>query len=76
MGTANVFLQSLAYALDFADEVCIVDHKVSDIINGKTKSHPMGKILTITELIRLIRMIKEETIHFERIDQYNVIFRV
>jgi hypothetical protein len=30
IGTANVFLQSLAYSLDFADEICIVDYKVSD----------------------------------------------
>jgi hypothetical protein len=29
LGTANVFLQSLAYSLDFADEICIVDYKVS-----------------------------------------------
>jgi hypothetical protein len=28
LGTANVFLQSLAYSLDFADEICIVDYKV------------------------------------------------
>ncbi|CAM4741050.1 unnamed protein product [Rotaria magnacalcarata] len=27
LGTANVFLQSLAYSLDFADEICIVDYK-------------------------------------------------
>ena len=30
LGTANVFLQSLAYSLDFADEICIVDYKVRD----------------------------------------------
>jgi len=28
LGTANVFLQSLAYSLDFTDEICIVDYKV------------------------------------------------
>ncbi|CAF1296276.1 unnamed protein product, partial [Didymodactylos carnosus] len=27
LGTANVFLQSLAYSLDFDDEICIVDYK-------------------------------------------------
>ncbi|CAF4338572.1 unnamed protein product, partial [Rotaria sp. Silwood2] len=27
LGTANAFLQSLAYSLDFADEICIVDYK-------------------------------------------------
>ncbi|CAF0816111.1 unnamed protein product [Adineta ricciae] len=27
LGTANVFLQSLAYSLDFSDEICIVDYK-------------------------------------------------
>ena len=29
IGTANAFLQSLAYCLDFNDEICIVDYKVS-----------------------------------------------
>lgn len=28
IGTANVFVQSLAYLLDFDDEVAIVDYKV------------------------------------------------
>ncbi|CAF3182883.1 unnamed protein product [Rotaria socialis] len=30
LGTANVFLQSLAYSLDFSDEICIVDYKGSE----------------------------------------------
>jgi hypothetical protein len=29
VGTANVFLQNLAYLLDFDDEICIVDYKAS-----------------------------------------------
>lgn len=29
VGTANVFLQSLAYALDFNDKLAITDYKVS-----------------------------------------------
>lgn len=29
IGTARVFPQSLAYLLDFDDEICIVDYKAS-----------------------------------------------
>ena len=32
VGTANVFLQSLAYALDFNDKLSITDYKVCDNI--------------------------------------------
>ncbi len=32
IGTAGVFLQSLAYLLDFDDEINIVDYKVSTLI--------------------------------------------
>ena len=39
LGTANVFLQSLAYSLDFADEICIVDYKVS---KGQEKENQMN----------------------------------
>ena len=31
VGTANVFLQSLSYALDFDDKLAITDYKVSPI---------------------------------------------
>ena len=40
IGTANAFLQSLAYCLDFNDEICIVDYKVS-VVNTESlrKNH-------------------------------------
>lgn len=41
LGTANAFLQSLAYSLDFADEISIVDYKVS--INSLNNSVFMKK---------------------------------
>ncbi|CAF4294306.1 unnamed protein product, partial [Adineta steineri] len=48
LGTANVFLQSLAYSLDFADEICIVDYKGLD--QGRLSINlcpcsPNGKVL-------------------------------
>ncbi len=33
IGTANVFLQSLAYALDFDDKLSITDFKVSYLVH-------------------------------------------
>ena len=38
IGTANVFLQSLSYALDFDDKLAITDYKVGTffVLNGKS----------------------------------------
>ncbi|CAF4626294.1 unnamed protein product [Rotaria sp. Silwood1] len=54
LGTANVFLQSLAYSLDFADEVCIVDYK--GLEQGRLSINlcpclPSGKVLNNEQFV-------------------------
>ncbi|CAF3793982.1 unnamed protein product [Rotaria sordida] len=54
LGTATAFLQSLAYSLDFADEICIVDYK--GLEQGRLSINlcpclPSGKVLSDEQFV-------------------------
>lgn len=42
VGTANVFLQSLAYALDFDDKLSVTDYKVLENVKITLKCHSLN----------------------------------